>query len=749
MDDRQPEPDPVRAALRRWAIAEAIGGLVLAAIAIALIPWKTPWINVILCAYAALHLAAGHGLWRARRFGHRLAVAGGLIGLALGVAVVTALLASWAWLHGTFGDFGLGASIAALLFAGIGVQALVFYPALKLHALLRAPIRAALGAGKAPARAVAVLLLLPPLAALTLHARHDLELIAPVPHDARAAALAHLRAALTGAPRPSLDALRGLPVGAGPLHVSWYHRGKLRARVTADGEDLAAAVARAADRLADHPDIRGRRALAGRLKIDRIAGVTPLLSEHVPIVALSVNPGLDGLRRAGEDGTRTLLPDDLVAAQRFGHAPLIPGIRELRLGLDAAAVLPRLQGQGRLERLRTESFIEPAEGPGMLPVVRGNTPLPATGPPAWRHAAIEGGDFVLRQIRADGRFHYQYHPLRDRHTTSGEYSIPRHAGTVYSLALLYGLTGHDRFKTGAEAAMRWLIERLPAECGAPDRTCVPDGDWAVLGSSALTLVGMLEYQRRTGDTRYAEPARRLAAFIRALQRADGDFDHKYHVPTGALDRDARLMFYSEEAALALVMAHKVLGDADALAAAERALDYLTGPKYTRYFLGWFIYGADHWTCIAAEEAWPTLDKRAYLDFCAGYADFVARLQYDGAHWDNTDFDGHYGFSGLMVPQAPGAAGFSEAIVSTAALARHHQDPDLAAALDAQIAPALDALAREQIRPDNAWLMPDPKAARGGIRRSLVEAEVRIDFTQHALSALIRGAELLAPAPGPG
>ena len=55
--------------------------------------------------------------------------------------------------------------------------------------------------------------------------------------------------------------------------------------------------------------------------------------------------------------------------------------------------------------------------------------------------------------------------------------------------------------------------------------------------------------------------------------------------------------------------------------------------------------------------------------------------------------------------------------------------------------ALDALTRDQIRSDNAWLMPDPKNADGGIRRSLVESEVRIDFTQHAISALIRGAVL--------
>ena len=47
--------------------------------------------------------------------------------------------------------------------------------------------------------------------------------------------------------------------------------------------------------------------------------------------------------------------------------------------------------------------------------------------------------------------------------------------------------------------------------------------------------------------------------------------------------------------------------------------------------------------------------------------------------------------------------------------------------------------------DNAWMMPSPAKAAGGIRRSLVEQEVRIDFTQHALSALIRAAAIASPA----
>ena len=739
------EPSPAtRRSLRLWAIAEGIGGLVLAAVAITLVPWKTPVINIVLLAYAAVHLAAGHGLWRGWRLGWRLGVIGGVLGLGLGVALVSALIGSWAYLHAIFGDFGRGASIAALLFASVAVQVLGLYPALKLHGLLRSPVRAEMAGSPRWVRAVFGLLALPLVIGVAVHVRHDLDPLDPVPADGRSQALAHLRAAVDGGPRPDVPALAGLPVGAGPLYVTLWVDGAIRARVTGQGDDLAQAVARAADALAGHSKVMGRRGIGGRIKVDRVVDAGPILADFGPIVALSINPGLDGIRRVVAERERTRLPDDLVKAQRFGHAPLVPGIRELRLGLDAEKVLERLGSTGRLERIRTEGWVESADRSAALSAVRGNTPAVADGPDEWRRAAIDGGDFVLRQIRPDNRFHYQYFPLADRHPKDGEYSVPRHAGTVYSLALLYGLTGEVRFKDGAEKAMAWLMDNIDSCGDGGDCVTKAKGDFADLGSSALTLVGMVEYQRRTGDDRYAEQARRIAAWIRSMQKADGDFYHNFHVPVATPDIYQRSMFYSEEAALALVMAHEVLGDAVDLEAAERALDYLTGPKYDRFFLGWFVYGADHWTCIAAEEAWPRLKKPQYLDFCMGYAGFVRRLQYMPDDWDNTDFAGHYGFSGLMVPQAPGAAGFTEAIVSTRALARHHGRSDALPPLDAQITGALDALARERVHPDNAWMMPDPAAARGGIRRSLVEQEVRIDFTQHALSALIRGADELDP-----
>lgn len=49
--------------------------------------------------------------------------------------------------------------------------------------------------------------------------------------------------------------------------------------------------------------------------------------------------------------------------------------------------------------------------------------------------------------------------------------------------------------------------------------------------------------------------------------------------------------------------------------------------------------------------------------------------------------------------------------------------------------------RDQLRADNRYLATSPQDADGGIRRSVVQQDIRLDFTQHALSALIRGADL--------
>jgi hypothetical protein len=716
--------------LRTWAVVAALHAALLAAVAVVLIPWKTAWVNGAIIAYALLQAVTAPGLWRTTRWGWKLGLVAALLGLAAGVAVVTGLLSSWLYLKAVYGVFGYGASLVSLLFAAVAFQLLGLVPALELRALLRREVRRDLGTARGARFVLLVLLWLPLLSLPLVFAPHRLVPVAPVSSEARSQSVALVRAALEGEPLPATPALEGTPLGPGPLYVSLWSRGKLLVRVSGHGGDLVdatRAAAQALRRSADAAEEDWRRA---RIKIDRVAAVGGVLCEIGPVVALSVVPGVDGLRRRDRGQERVLLPDDMIRADRFGLAPLLPRLGEVRLGLDARWALEQLAGpSGRLERLSLESWLETPTGATV--VDRGRPALPPGGASEWREAALRGGRYLLRSQRKDGRFVYRYRALDHRRHGTSDASLARHAGAVYALSQLYRDSGAPQFATSAERAAAWLVRHRVESC-EPER-CVVDRGRVKLGSSALGLIGLLEYQRSVGDDRFAAVAEQLARFVLRMERPGGGFYHRLIDRQGPPDPEFVTMFASEQAALALLMAHDVFADEEYLRAAERALDHLTTVKYD-YFLGWFTFGADHWTCIAAEEAWPRLRSPAYLEFCRGYADFVGRMQFAG---EPTAYAGHYGFSGIMVPQAPATAGFTEAIISTYELSRHHGRPD--EAVRRQMVAALEALRQDQLRADDAYLARKPRAADGAIRRSPVQSEVRIDFVQHALSALIRGA----------
>ena len=731
--------DFARRTLRTWAVLDVVQAAILIALTLLALPGKFPAVNAALVAYGLALAVPAWWLARGRRWAWWLAVVTSVVGLAAAAVAVIGLVASWAYLRAIYGVFGVGASIASLLLAGMAWQVLGLYPAVRLRAMLRRELRAFLGVGRRPATAAAVVALvligMPLPLGLGVHAWYALAPVAPVSGEAMAQALAVVRGQLDGGALPAAPALERVDQRVGAVHATLWREGRPVARARGEGALLSEAVRQAGVGLAAQLRSGGQRA-EGRVKIDRVVARGPVPSWR-PLLGLALDPGLDGLEAGEGPSPATVLPDDLLAAAVAGAAAPLPQLDELRLGVDGAWLEQRLGAaarSGRVQRVRLESWIEPDRpGAPALPVHRGQVLSPL--PPA-RTAAALAGDFILRQVESDGRFGYRYDPLGDVALDGGGYSIPRHAGTAYGLALLATTTGEARFRDAARDALSWLALQLAPTCGGSAAlACIADGARASVGASALTAVAMLEYQRRTGDRRYQQLGQRLLAFLRGLQQPSGDFAHQYDAAAGVALPGPPKMFASEQAALALVLGHRLFGTTDDLRAAERALDFLTGAKYD-FFLGHFIYGSDHWTCIAAEEAWPALKHRRYLDFCTGYARFMSRLQYPASPGSARDFAGPYGFSYLLVPQAPATAGFTEALLSTLALAGHHRTPT--DELREQSRAALMALVRDQVRPENSYLVRNPARAEGAFRRSLVEPEVRIDFVQHAASALIRG-----------
>jgi prenyltransferase beta subunit len=581
----------------------------------------------------------------------------------------------------------------------------------------------------------------------------------------RAAVMAPLRAAVDGKPAPRCTLHRAL---AGPIAATVWSDGRPIARADAEGADLAAAVDAAAATLATQPGLAKLSAderVRARVQVDLVTGTAPLGGGNwvfdvleVPGIGdmLAINSGVEGIGVTTRGQATLLLPHELVAQKLLAAKRPATGVTDFAMGVDLDRIRSTLKARSRypgrveeleLYRFRTDTFVEaPLHSGPPLPLYRGIPPRPPLSRAALREAALAGGRYLVAHMAANGRYIYEHDLSTGRQTDpkSLSYSMPRHAGTTYFLAELYRITKAEWLREPIERAFAHLAELMAnGRCATtlPDGTaidCIMDRgeQTAALGSTALAVVALAEYQRATGDARYLATASKLAAFLLYMQRPDGSFRHSYDPKTRQADESKQELYYSGEAALALVRMHVVTKDARYAAASERALDWLV--DWYDFFLGGFFYGEEHWTCIAAEASWPTLQKAKYRDFCHGYGTFLREQQAAvGEHPDEDDYAGAYGFTPFLAPYNTPAGSRSEAMISAYKLGVDHGTPD--AQVRAQITAALAYALGQQIRPDSDFAAVGP--ALGGVPSSPIERSVRIDFVQHVCSAMIRASEL--------
>jgi len=577
----------------------------------------------------------------------------------------------------------------------------------------------------------------------------------------RTAVMATLRAAVDD--RPTIPCTVHAPIDE-TLAVTVWSNGRALVRIEGQGPDVAAAADDASVKLRTSAAVRALAAAdrdLARLQVDLVTGTSPLGGVEpygVPGISelLAINPGVEGIGTEVSGSRVILLPNELVAARVLAAKRPSNAMPDFAMGIDMKRITTMLTSRAKvgaversdLFRFRTDTFVEqPLAQRGSAPVqlYRGVPARPPLSAKTLRAAALEGGRFLVGHLAPNGRYIYEHELSTGQKTDpmrGGAYSMPRHAGTTYFLAELYRITKEEWLREPIERAFKHLADLLATgKCGGrlPDGTeidCVLDRTEKIahLGSTALTVVALAEYQRATGDTRYLPMAKKFTAWILSLQRADGSFRHLYDPVTMKATED-ELLYYSGEAALALARMHVVTGDPAYAAAAERALDWLV--HWYDFFMGGFFYGEEHWTCIAAEAAWPATKNPDYVEFCHGYGKFLRDQQPAvGEHPDQDDFAGAYNFTSFVPPYNTPAGSRSEAMISSYLLGRHHGTPD--PAVREQIRAALEYTLGQQIRPESDFNVVGE--GLGGMPGSPIDRNVRIDFVQHVCSAMIRASE---------
>lgn len=377
-----------------------------------------------------------------------------------------------------------------------------------------------------------------------------------------------------------------------------------------------------------------------------------------------------------------------------------------------------------------------------------------TLPVAAEGTAVEANGVFLktsalyfeRHQRPSGRFEYIINP-EGTSSDNGIYNVVRHAGALYSLAAYIEHSGDRQFDDVWTKASDYMWETNVQPIGDTKTLAIwsiPGENFyedsfakAKIGATGLALVawmigekvGLVEYPR--------EKVQQLGDFLLYMQEEDGQFYNSYHEKAGRVDF-AKYQYYPAESALGLCFLYERDPQDKWLQGAIKAVGV---PANNQEEMA--EKPIDHWDLIATAKIFDLLGAEgkdvapyAYLlDYCKWLVDRLL------AEYESSEVKGSFTNDHGTTPTATRVEGLTAILP--------YLEPESQRAVDTKkaIQEAVEFLRNSQIK--------EGKLA-GGIPLSTVKkdttnsseskfaidrfnkkaAEIRIDYLQHAMSAVL-------------
>ena len=350
-------------------------------------------------------------------------------------------------------------------------------------------------------------------------------------------------------------------------------------------------------------------------------------------------------------------------------------------------------------------------------------------------------EYLEQSCDTRGRFAYLVDT--DSGQVSPSYNIVRHAGAIYSLAML----NRAQPDSNALSAMVRAANFIRTNYLAPEERSNALAIWSLptpvrikadLGAAGLGLAAFAAVDRARPNTVPLDQLQGLGRFVLFLQEPDGGFYSRYLAGKG-LDRDWQSLYYPGEATLGLVSLYKLDKSRAWLVAAGRALARLaadrTGPQEVP---------PDHWALIAMAEFLPYYGQSAcpvsrlvLLQHAARICDRFLHEQITDA--PNARLNGGFDPGGRTTPAAIRLEGLLAALEFLP-----KNDGGLRSRIEIAVQRGVEFLIDAQIT-SGPFAGGMPEAVLGtdsGMAGNARNAsKIRIDYVQHALSAWLRYEEL--------
>jgi len=316
-----------------------------------------------------------------------------------------------------------------------------------------------------------------------------------------------------------------------------------------------------------------------------------------------------------------------------------------------------------------------------------------------------------------GTMEYVYYPSRDKYSSKNNHV--RQLATLWSIATLRNALGDTRLDRIIERTLQKYLSYVECE---EDRCVVDIEGKAKIAYNAFLILALLE----TPAYPEAKPLMmKLGEALLKQQKEDGSYHTYFHS-----DKNTGIDYYPGEAMLALMRLFEETQDPKYLHSVEKAFpyyrDYWRGNKNTAFV---------PWHTQAYFLLYQHTEDPRLKSFVFEMNDWLID-KYQIKESERLDFIG--GFP-KGVPRNSSSS-YLEGINDAYALAKQVGDIRHRKKYEDSIRSGIRFILLTQYTPENSFYLVNQDRTIGGFRKTLLSNSQRIDYTQHALLAILKALE---------
>ncbi len=350
-------------------------------------------------------------------------------------------------------------------------------------------------------------------------------------------------------------------------------------------------------------------------------------------------------------------------------------------------------------------------------------------------SAQRGADWLCRANQSDGRFIHGYLPAL-RAPLEGDHYV-RQVGAAFALGRAARFLHQERYAAVARQAILTLLLETTSDAQDPHvrYTTLPVALINRLGAAGLLTLAINELPSPAEDL--LEQSEQLCTYIRKQQLSDGALSYADPGSQVGIDPEG-INYYPGEALYGLMRSQQYRPAAWKIDVVRKALPY-----YRAWWRAHKSLTLVSWQTAAYTEAYLLTKEQQFADFVVEMNDWVCGHQYtqlDPRHplWIGGFRESGEGDAPGSAPQVTSAS-YAEGLADACRVARQAQDRTRYHTYREALERCLQFLNTLQYTEANTqhfadWYRP---VLLGAFFASHHDGNLRIDYTQHAVNALVQ------------